>query len=242
MLATSPFSGNIDGCPRPLKPDESNSEIVEPSAVPRFIDSLGAIDQAQCIGRDQQSSETFLRPATRNPILDWYTSQEKPWDPLQGRTVQPLSRPGDLPSGKLNYHRLNGAVYSSYQEPRVPSDCETIGPGALPSDSGYHSRATQSIFTGSTCGDADRGGENGSISSHLAGLQVDRPSFSAHSWEQASIPTTPLPFCVGNGDLVCPTCQFKAKTKSGLKYVLLSCARAIPGTLHAKKHFKETPA
>lgn len=157
-----------------------------------------------------------MRPAPRNPLTDWYTSQEKPWDPIQGRTV-PLPRSGDLRGGKLNYHRLSGPAYSTYRESHVPSECETTGPGALPSDSGYHSRATQSVFNGSTCGDADRSGENGSISSHLAGLQVDRPPFSSEAWAQASIQTTPLAFGVHSSSLVCPTCHQKVKTKSELK-------------------------
>lgn len=99
----------------------------------------------------------------------------------------------------------------------MPSECETTGPGALPSDSGYHSRATQSVFNGSTCGDADRSGENGSISSHLAGLQVDHPPFSSEAWAHAAIHTTPPAFGVDSSSLVCPTCHQKVKTKSELK-------------------------
>jgi len=240
MLSTSSFNAQIDGRPRPLEPDLSNSGVALPTTIPNFMDTLGDL-QTQGISRNPQSAETYVRPATRNPILDWYTSQEKPWDPIQGRTA-PLARSGDFRGGKLNYHRLSGPAYSGYRENHVPSECETTGPGALPSDSGYHSRATQSVFNGSTCGDADRSGENGSISSHLAGLQVDRPPFSAESWGQASVQTTTLPFGVEISTLVCPTCHQKVRTKSELKYVLPSCTLPVSKTLHAKKHLKEAQA
>ncbi|KAK2615408.1 hypothetical protein N8I77_002166 [Diaporthe amygdali] len=214
QLPASSFTGSMDGRPRPLEPDLNSGGIVLPAPISGFIDPLGDL-QSSAINRNPQSPENFVRPATRNPILDWYTSQEKPWDPIQGRTA-PLPRAGDLRGGKLNY-RPNGPAYSVYRETHVPSECETTGPGALPSDSGYHSRATQSVFNGSTCGDIDRSGENGSISSHLAGLQVDRPAFSSETWRQASLQATPLPLSVESGNLVCPTCRQNVKTKSELK-------------------------
>lgn len=217
MLPTSSYSGSMDGRPRPLEPDLTSSGIALPAPIPGIYDPLGDL-QTPGISRNPQSPETFVRPPTRNPIIDWYTSQEKPWDPIQGRAV-PLPRAGDLRGGKLNYS-LSGPAYSVYRESHVPSECETTGPGALPSDSGYHSRATQSVFNGSTRGDADRSGENGSISSHLAGLQVDRPAFSSESWRQASLQTTSLPLSAESGSLVCPTCHQKVRTKSELKYVL----------------------
>ncbi|KAJ0119132.1 C2H2 type zinc finger domain-containing protein [Diaporthe amygdali] len=214
QLPASSFTGSMDGRPRPLEPDLNSGGIVLPAPISGFIDPLGDL-QSSAINRNPQSPENFVRPATRNPILDWYTSQEKPWDPIQGRTA-PLPRAGDLRGGKLNY-RPSGPAYSVYRETHVPSECETTGPGALPSDSGYHSRATQSVFNGSTCGDIDRSGENGSISSHLAGLQVDRPAFSSETWRQASLQATPLPLSVESGNLVCPTCRQNVKTKSELK-------------------------
>lgn len=236
MLSTSSFHGSIDGRPRPLEPDLSSSGIALPAPIPGFIDTLGDL-QTSGISRNPQSPEAFARPTTRNPIIDWYTSQEKPWDPIQGRAA-PVARAGDFRSGRLNY-RLTGPAYSGYRESHVPSECETTGPDALPSDSGYHSRATQSVFNGSICGDADRGGENGSISSHLAGLQVERPTFSPDSWRQTPLQTTPLPLCVDNGSLICPTCRQKVRTKSELKYVLSQVApRDLSGTHHAKTNMK----
>lgn len=202
----------MDGRPRPLEPDLSSSGIALPAPIPGFMDSLGDL-QTPGINRNPQSPETFVRPAPRNAIIDWYTSQEKPWDPIQGRTA-PFPRTGDFRG-----YRLSGPAYSVFRESNVPSECETTGPGALPSDSGYHSRATQSVFNGSNCGDADRSGENGSISSHLAGLHVDRPSFS-ESWRPASIHTNSLPAGAESGSLICPTCANPVKTKSELKYVL----------------------
>lgn len=205
----------MDGRPRPLEPDLSGSGFALPAPIHGLIDSLGDL-QTPGINRNLQSPETFVRPAPRSAIIDWF-SQEKPWDPIQGRTA-PLPRTGDFRVGKSDY-RLGGPAYSVYRESHVPSECETTGPGALPSDSGYHSRATQSVFNGSTCGDADRSGEHGSISSHLAGLQVDRPSFS-ESWRPPSIHTTSLPLRTESGSLICPTCENPVKTKSELKYVL----------------------
>ncbi|KAG8168564.1 hypothetical protein KVR01_001313 [Diaporthe batatas] len=216
MLPVS-FNGNIGGRPRPLEPDlTSSGGIALPTpAIPGFMDGLGDL-QTPAINRNLQPHEAFARPAPRNPFIDWYNSPEKPWDPIHGRAV-PLPRSGDLRGAKLNYHRLGGQAYSTYRENHVPSECETTGPGALPSDSGYHSRATQSVFNGSACGDADRSGENGSISSHLAGLQVDRTPFSSEAWAQASMQTTTLVLAVDSGSLVCPTCHQKVKTKSELK-------------------------
>lgn len=206
----------MDGRPRPLEPDLKSAGITLPAHSPAFIDPLGDI-QTSVINRSSHSTQNFVRPPARNPLEDWYVSHEKPWDPIQGRNPPP-SRAGDLRGNRLNYRPI-GHAFSAYRESNVPSECESTGTGMLPSDSGYESRTRHSVVNGSIYGDCDRIGETGSISSHLADFQFERPILPSELWKpQGTSHTTAVSTSVDNSKLVCSYCNQNVKTRSELKY------------------------
>lgn len=200
----------MHGRPRPLEPDLNSL----PAHSSSHIDSLGDAS----INRTSHPTQDFGRPLARNPLEDWYSSHEKPWDPIQGRNPPPL-RAGDLRGNRLNYSSKL-PTFSVYRESNVPSECESTGTDMLPSDSGYESRTTrQSVVNGSSYGDCDRTGETGSISSHLADFQFDRPILPSESWRpHGSGHVTAVSTNIDSSKLVCPHCNRNVKTRSELKY------------------------
>lgn len=206
----------MDGRPRPLESNLKSAESPSPVHSPDLIDTVGGLPTAT-ITRSFQHTEDFARPLPRNPLHDWYNSQEKPWDPIHGRNAL-QARIGDLRTHRPG-SRPSGPAFSGYRESNVPSECESTGTGVLPSDSGYESRTRHSVVNGSIYGDGDRIGETGSISSHLADPQLDRLVLSSEPWtRQGPGHTAGAPANVGSGKFECPHCRQKVKTRSELKY------------------------
>lgn len=206
--------GSMDGRPRPLEPDLNSAGITLPAHSPACIDPLVDI-QTAAINRSSHSTQNFVRPPARTSLEVWYDSQEKPWDPIQGRNPPP-SRAGELRGNRLNY-RPFGPAFSAYRESNVPSECESTGTGILPSDSGYESRTRHSVINGSIYGDCDRSGETGSISSNLADFQFERPILPSEPWTQHGSDYTTAVSANCNSKLVCPYCNQSVKTRSELK-------------------------
>lgn len=204
--------------PRPVEPDLNSAGISLPAPSPSLTDHFGDL-QTPGVNRSSNPSDALMEPSRQNPLIDWYTSQEKPWDPIQGRNPPP-PRIGT----RLNY-RPSGPAFSTYRSSHAPSDCDTIGRGPLPSDSGYESlsRHRHSVIGGSIYGDCDRSGETASVSNGLAGLQFDRSMPSPGVWRQhGSVPTIDVPVNLqGKQALVCTYCNQEVKTKSELKYASL---------------------
>lgn len=203
----------MHGRPRPLEPDLNSLSAHSPG----YNDPLGDL-QAAAINRSPHPTQNFGRILASNALADWYSSQEKPWDPIQGRNPPP-PRARDLRGNRPNYHP-SGLPFSTYRESNVPSECESTGTGMLPSDSGYESRTTRhSVVNSSNYGDCDRSGETGSISSHLADFQFDRPILPQESWRSnGSGYATAVSTNLDSSKLVCPNCNQIVKTKSELKY------------------------
>lgn len=211
----------MDGRPRPLEPDLNGTGTTLLSQGPAYIGSLGD-SQTAAINQSSHSTHNFGRLLARHPLEDWYSSQEKPWDPIQGRNP-PTFRSGDLRGNRSNY-RPSGSAFFAYRESNVPSECESTGTGMLPSDSGYESRTTRnSVMNGSNYEDCDRNGETGSIASHLADFQLDRQILPSDSWRpHGSGQTTAVSTNVDSSKLVCPYCNQNVRTRSELKYGSLS--------------------
>lgn len=210
--ALKPF---VNARPYPIEPDPSTAGLSLPAPSLSLTDPFGDLHPPG-VNRPSNPSDNFMRPSRQDPLFDWWTSQEKPWDPIQGRN-QPMPRNGT----RLNY-RHAGPAFSAYRS-HAPSECETIGHGLLPSDSGYESlsrpRHSHSVIAGSIHGDCDRSGETTSVSNGLAGLQFDRSMSSSEVWRQSgSVHTIDVPVHVESKDLICRHCGNKVKTKSELKY------------------------
>lgn len=200
--------------PRPIEPDLNSAGISLPAPSPSLTDHFNDL-QAAGVSRSSNPSDTLVRHSRQDPLIDWYTSHEKPWDPIQGRNPPPRT------GARLNY-QSSGAAFSTYRSSHAPSDCETIGRGPLPSDSGYESlsRHRHSVIGGSIYGDCDRSGETSSVSNGLAGLQFDRSMPSLGPWrQQGSVHTFDVPVTLGGKQpLVCSYCNKAVKTKSEFKY------------------------
>lgn len=202
-----------------------------PVPSPSLTDPFGDL-QTSGINRSSNQNDSLMRPSRQNPLLDWWTSPEKPWDPIQGRNPT-LPRTGSRPN-----YRPPGPAFSVYRSSHAPSDCDTIGHGQLPSDSGYESlsRPRHSVIGGSVYGDCDRSGETTSVSNGLAGLQFDRAMPSPEAWgQQAPVHAIDVPRSVTSERkmLLCPYCKTEVKTKSELKYTSLALLSLVTWLIQA---------
>ncbi len=98
-----------------------------------------------------------------------------------------------------------------YRNP-VPSECDTIGPGLLHSDSGYGgSNAKQSVGIPSQYGDPmDRSAETQSIARALSDVHL-QPGLADAAWPHY---ITPQAEATG---IICPFCDENLKTKAELQ-------------------------
>ncbi|KAI1762015.1 hypothetical protein GGR53DRAFT_521933 [Hypoxylon sp. FL1150] len=176
----------------------------------------------------------FTLPTTRHQAgsrgLDdrlalWYHRNDGPWEPpnLQGD--------GRTPS-VLNFRNGQPWLNSQYRESIVPSECDTVPPGVLPSDSGYGSYgAKHSVTNGSVCDESlDRNPETQSLVGHISELNFR--SFNQDimskggasplgSWHQPQPQPSLLSAADRQGNYagyhVCKTCNKSLKTKSEFK-------------------------
>ncbi|KAI1208695.1 uncharacterized protein F4807DRAFT_146950 [Annulohypoxylon truncatum] len=164
-----------------------------------------------------------------NRLALWYHRNDGPWTP-PGLT----SPQGDLRNPAiLNSLRANPLVFSShYRESIVSSECDTIAPGAVPSDSGYGGSygAKHSVANGSVCDESpDRNQETQSLVGHIGDLNFQSygrdmiPKGGVNpetSWSQSH--QSPSPSSVINRHLnfegeTCEICHKVLKTKSEFK-------------------------
>ncbi|CRK28513.1 hypothetical protein BN1708_004688 [Verticillium longisporum] len=118
--------------------------------------------------------------------------------------------------------------YSEWRSPG-PSECDTLPPGQLPSDSGYESRRTkQSIANASVFGDVDRGHETQSLTGRMDGFDPfegmsSAPSYTGNSvnnhasmTEARGLSTLRTRGTAHSTVIICPDCGSHLKTKSEL--------------------------
>ncbi|KAH8893121.1 hypothetical protein GQ53DRAFT_102717 [Thozetella sp. PMI_491] len=147
------------------------------------------------------------------PLLKFYTDRDGPWIPLSKSGADARS---DDPRGRAQPLGLsfgNGAaMFNNYRDP-VSSECDTIPPGVLLSDSGYGSLPKASVGTQSLYGgDVDRNLETQSMISHATDFNLHQ-GLAKLSWGQQSVTHSQA----GGADrLVCSTCHRMVKNKSEL--------------------------
>ncbi|KAI1093198.1 hypothetical protein F5B19DRAFT_167385 [Rostrohypoxylon terebratum] len=159
----------------------------------------------------------------------WYQRNDGPWTPPG------LAPPrGDLrnPSNLGNLRANHQAFPQGYRESIAPSDCDTIAPGVVPSDSGYGGSygAKHSIANGSVCDESlDRSQETQSIAGHMSELNfqpynqdmIHKSGLNTEaSWPQSQ--QSPPSLSVINPQVnldgrMCEICQRVLKTKSEFK-------------------------
>ena len=149
------------------------------------------------------------------PLANWYQNDDEPWNPL--------SAPAD---GSARSQALP-ASFMSYRGRPSASECDTLPPGVLPSDSGYATVPRPSVGDPSVYGDYDQSGETQSMTGRFSDFQIQNTAPDALLDRSPEIYHPPSSFrepsrrAGQNGDspqLVCPTCQKTVKTKSELTY------------------------
>ncbi|KAI1380874.1 hypothetical protein F4677DRAFT_441203 [Hypoxylon crocopeplum] len=156
LVLTSPGSSDtaMEGHPQPVKMAALNFGHQQ---------DLAALDH---MGINLQFPAS--RPHDRLAL--WYQRNDGPWTPPGLTSPQAdIRNPSVL--GSL---RGSPLVFSnSYRESIVPSECDTVPPGAIPSDSGYGGSygAKHSVANGSVCDESlDRNTETQSLIGHISEL------------------------------------------------------------------------
>ncbi|KAI4867329.1 hypothetical protein F4820DRAFT_457023 [Hypoxylon rubiginosum] len=161
----------------------------------------------------------------------WYRRNDGPWEPPGLISPQSdIRNPSILGSFRGSQHMFSN---SQYRESVVPSECDTVPPGVLPSDSGYGGSygAKHSVTNGSVCDDSlDRNPETQSLVGHISELNFrtynqDMMSkggaSSTASWHQSQPPAPPSSTANHQvsyeGSQVCDICNKVLKTKSEYK-------------------------
>ncbi|CAL3967700.1 unnamed protein product [Diplocarpon coronariae] len=149
-----------------------------------------------------------------NPLLQWYTGNDGPWNPIPKATTE--SAVEDGPLSKQMGHR-NNISYSSQYRQQNPVETENSQFGGSHSDSGYGTRCSVgniSVFSADVH-------ESDHDSHSIAGLSLDYPP--CHGVLQVRDSRTndsrmpPSGHASDSPGLVCPACNKTVKTNSELK-------------------------
>ncbi|OTA96365.1 hypothetical protein M434DRAFT_116536 [Hypoxylon sp. CO27-5] len=177
-------------------------------------------------------ADSYRPGRIENRLALWYHRNDGPWTP-PGLT----SPQGDIRTPPLLSNlRANPLVFSShpYRESVVPSECDTVPPGVIPSDSGYGGSygAKQSVANGSVCDESlDRNPETQSLIGHINELNfqsynqdiISKNGVNGETpWSQSQQPP-PSPSSAFDrqvnfeGSRACEICNKLLKTKSEFK-------------------------
>ncbi|KAJ9156336.1 C2H2 and C2HC zinc finger [Pleurostoma richardsiae] len=221
---------HIEGRPRPIEVDLTNSRNLAASMLPPLPASYDYPSDYQFAAHSRTSPRAAEAGArVPNTLSEWYFSRDGPWDPIQGKNAaiprspdaRTRTRPAVTnPQGRVSFTQFRGST--------VASECETLPSAVLPSDSGYESRTRPSVGNPSVYGDHDRSADTQSIVGQLGGFQLDglqqdgfphrESNLPRDGYPQPGIsnPATSSPDTGGNRSLVCPFCHKTVKTKSEL--------------------------
>lgn len=163
-------------------------------------------------------------------ILKFYdaTADDSPWVPLGIIVPDHRAGQGQHQNSPTALRDAFAPRYSEWRSPG-PSECDTLPPGQLPSDSGYESRRTkQSIANASVFGDVDRGHETQSLTGRMDGFDPfagmsSTPSYTGNSannhaymTETCGLSTLRTRGTAHSTVIICPDCGSHLKTKSEL--------------------------
>ncbi|PNH37944.1 hypothetical protein VD0004_g8862 [Verticillium dahliae] len=163
-------------------------------------------------------------------ILKFYdaTADDSPWVPLGIIVPDHRAGQGQHQNSPTALRDAFAPLYSEWRSPG-PSECDTLPPGQLPSDSGYESRRTkQSIANASVFGDVDRGHETQSLTGRMDGFDPfagmsSTPSYTGNSannhaymTETCGLSTLRTRGTAHSTVIICPDCGSHLKTKSEL--------------------------
>jgi hypothetical protein len=172
-----------------------------------------------------------VRTMSANPLAQWYETNDGPWIP---KDLAPTQNGGQqlLRTNGVSIRNHGYNFPGPYRESISPSECDTVPPGIMPSDSGYASNgAKQSVATASVYDEAiDRSQETQSLAGHLSefhfqlGMDITHKNFPGN-WsqqqqqqqQQGQPPMMQRSAQLDNKELRCETCKKGLKTNSELK-------------------------
>ncbi|KAI0095461.1 hypothetical protein F4814DRAFT_443504 [Daldinia grandis] len=185
------------------------------------LTALGHMDKSLLFptGRHQADSNESGRIGNR--VALWYLRNDGPWTPPGLTSPQGDTRNSSI-LGNLRNDQL--MFYGQYRE--SPSECDTVPPGGIPSDSGYGGSyvAKHSVANGSICDESiDRNPESlGELSFPSCTQDMMSRVNPETPWSQSQLPSTFSQPAVARqvnpeGSKICETCNKVLKTKSELK-------------------------
>ncbi|KAI0896758.1 hypothetical protein F4806DRAFT_496062 [Annulohypoxylon nitens] len=216
-----------------LTPSASSDSAMDGQSRPARISALG-FTQTPNLAALEHMNPTFPHAADSygrlsNRIALWYQRNDGPWTPPG--LAPPQGDPRN--SAILGNLRANPLAYShGYRESIVSSECDTIAPGVVPSDSGYGGSygAKHSITNGSVCDESlDRNQETQSLVGHISDLNFQsynqdmihkgglNPETSWSQSQQSPSPLLAINRQVNFEGRTCEICQRVLKTKSEFK-------------------------
>ncbi|KAI2606056.1 uncharacterized protein GGS25DRAFT_533219 [Hypoxylon fragiforme] len=221
----------------PLTSSRSSDVTVEgqsrPSktTIPNFghHQDLAALDNIELTPPfPRQHTDSFKTGRLQNRIASWYLRNDGPWTPAGLGSSQTNLR------AQLILGNLRGNSLPYFQENIVPSECDTVPTGAIPSDSGYGGSygAKHSVGNGSVCDESlDRNPETQSLIGHIDYLKFHSfgPDLVSKSgvalgtpWPQSVAPPSSSSSVIDHqinfdGGHMCELCDKILKTKSELK-------------------------
>ncbi|KAI1639589.1 hypothetical protein F4809DRAFT_656480 [Biscogniauxia mediterranea] len=112
----------------------------------------------------QATADAFRSRPAESPLSLWYQRNDGPWIPQGLTSGQDSTRTSPVGSNL----RGNPLAFPGHRDSIVPSECDTVPPGVIPSDSGYGSyHPRHSVANGSICDESfDRSQETQSLIGH----------------------------------------------------------------------------
>ncbi|KAI1808123.1 hypothetical protein F4811DRAFT_559401 [Daldinia bambusicola] len=169
----------------------------------------------------RQPADSFAPGRIENRLALWYHGNDGPWTP-----AGLMPSPGNIRNSSLigNLRNVQFPLYGQYRD--NPSECDTVPPAGLPSDSGYggSSAAKHSVANSSVCNDSiDRNQEPLGDANFLPySRDIASRTNPETSWSQSQPPSTSPPSAIAlqstpDRDKICKICHKVLKTKSEFK-------------------------
>ncbi|KAI1466016.1 uncharacterized protein F4812DRAFT_93419 [Daldinia caldariorum] len=184
-----------------------------------FLERMAVNIAALSTGR--QPADSFAPGRIENRLALWYHRNDGPWTP-----AGLMPSPGNIRNSSLlrNLRNVQFPLYGLYRD--NPSECDTVPPAGIPSDSGYggshaakHSVANSSVYNEPI----DRNQELLGDANFLSHSQDIASRISAETpWSQSQPPSTSPQSAIAlqatpDGGKVCEICGKVSKTKSEFK-------------------------
>ncbi|KAI2781403.1 hypothetical protein F4815DRAFT_492628 [Daldinia loculata] len=183
------------------------------------LTALGHMDRNLLFPTGRHQADSYGPGRIGNRLALWYHRNDGPWTP-PGLT----SPQGDIRNSSVLGNLRNSQLmfYGQYRE--SPSECDTVPPGGIPSDSGYGGSyvAKHSVANGSVCDESIDRNPEGELSFSSYSQDVMSKVNPEIPWSQSQLPSTsPQPAIARqiNPEVgkICETCNKVLKTKSEFK-------------------------